>query len=242
MRSRIQDILIRQVNRTLQKKDYIGCAGKLEKIIRNDPTNIQVLNLPGICHGLCGNHEKARDCYQQIVWIQPDVALHYNNLGLSYQNLGCHETAVTLFDKALSLDPDLFEARYNRANTCLCIGRVTEAIDEYLLILDRNKGHPLTLLNLGNAYGILGLHTDAIASYEKALDAKPGYTDAVYNIGHSYELMEQYGDALEWYEKTLELDKEYIAAWRQKAKIHRSFGEVCKAEEAESILALLSDS
>ena len=72
-------------------------------------------------------------------------------------------------DKAIELDPNLFEPRFNRGFAHLNLGDFEQAIADFDKAIELNPDFTLAYANRGFAYAELGDVERAIADYEKAL-------------------------------------------------------------------------
>ena len=61
-----------------------------------------------------GEYEKAIDCFDKAIELDPNYALAYRNRGNAYKDLGRYERAIEDYDKAIELDPDDDDAYDNR--------------------------------------------------------------------------------------------------------------------------------
>lgn len=69
----------------------------------------------------------------------PHKARPHNNLGRSYLLAGgMQRWALPSFQRALELDPDYLDARFNLATTYYDLGMIEEAFGEYSLIIERH--------------------------------------------------------------------------------------------------------
>jgi ribosomal protein S12 methylthiotransferase accessory factor len=85
----------------------------LEKGAALDPDRTDIHNLMGFCHFKLKAHEKAIDCFQQVLRLDPGSAIDYANIGVNYRDLGETEKAMEYFLKALTIDPSIEFAREN---------------------------------------------------------------------------------------------------------------------------------
>jgi len=60
----------------------------------------------GIAYNDEGNYDKAIECYQKAITIDPDYADAYYNLGLAYKDKGNYDKAIECWQKAIDINPD----------------------------------------------------------------------------------------------------------------------------------------
>ncbi|MFX1450724.1 MAG: tetratricopeptide repeat protein [Promethearchaeota archaeon] len=49
-------------------------------------------------------HQKAIECYEKAIEIDPQSNLAWYNMGVAYENLGNHKKAVECYEKAKPID------------------------------------------------------------------------------------------------------------------------------------------
>ena len=96
-------------------------------------------------------------------------------LGSVLHALGRHQESLAELDSALLLDPDDFEAHFNRGAALHALGRYNEAITSYLAAERIDPDIPVLQHNLGLAFQAAGRPTDAALQFRKTLDLDPGH-------------------------------------------------------------------
>jgi ribosomal protein S12 methylthiotransferase accessory factor len=67
----------------------------------------------GFCHFKLKEHEKAIECFQNVVRLDPSSAIDYANIASNYRDMGNKEEAIRYYRFALRLDPTIDFARDN---------------------------------------------------------------------------------------------------------------------------------
>lgn len=90
--------------------------------------------------------------HADIAWenLTDEDAVTYNMLGYVYARLGNHDRALSLFEKAVELDPDSIEYRDNLARTYTYFGKKGDAISQFEAILNLNPGYGKAHLGLAD--------------------------------------------------------------------------------------------
>ncbi len=96
-----------------------------------EPDNTKALRIVALIHEKNGNHGKAEAVYRDLIAKAPQSPAHPTSLGVLKGNHGKREEAFTLFDKALSLDPDFALAHFNRAVFRFQAGRTRQSLNSY---------------------------------------------------------------------------------------------------------------
>src|SRR5205814_152885 len=99
-------------------------------------------------------NDRAKDCYIKALRYNNEQAQAYNNLGVIYRDVEQkYGTAADNFQRALKVNPDYLEARYNLAKTYWRLKKPAEARKEYEMLLAVNPNladphHDLGLMSL----------------------------------------------------------------------------------------------
>ena len=99
-----------------------------------------------------GRQQSAFEDYGKAVQLEPDIALHWYNLGNGYKSLGRQDKAIEAYLRATELDSTHIDTRNNLGLVYLDDGRIDEAILAYRQALRLDPSHAIVNYNLGNAY------------------------------------------------------------------------------------------
>jgi tetratricopeptide (TPR) repeat protein len=159
----------------------------------------------------------------------PSTATSYNNIGLTYDNMGDYAKALEYNFKALAIrEKVLGKEHHDTATSYNNIGAVyksqgdyPKALEYFFKALDIHekvlgKEHPSTATsynNIGTTYYNLGDYTKALEYHFKALDIRekvlgkehPDTATSYNNIGTTYYNLGDYTKALEYLEKALDI-------------------------------------
>ena len=157
------------------------------------------------------------------------------------------DVVLDLFKKAIKIDNNFVEARYNYAIQLFYSNdseRAVEVLDDALLIAKKNRDFS-GIAGINNGYGIIyknwGRYEQAIAKFEEALKqrAKEGNlkeeAKVLNGLGQSYVQLGQYDKSFEYLNRALDInrkleDKREIAACLTNLSInYRRVGDYAKA-------------
>ena len=111
--------------------------------------------------------------------IYPDYALAHNDLGVLYYKEGEKEKALEQYERAVQLEPNNDNFQKNLADFYYVeAGRIEEALQIYVKLLDANPTDLETLLILGQICESLKKTDDAGIFYNKVLELEPWNMDA----------------------------------------------------------------
>ncbi len=97
----------------------------------------------------------------------------YLGIGFLAERAGRLEQALAAYSEALKINPELHDARYNRANVLLSTGRIAEATAAYADLLTRAPSFFQAHFNLGRLYERTGQIDEARRAYAAFLRAAP---------------------------------------------------------------------
>ena len=107
----------------------------------------------------------------------------WNYLGVAYHQAGQPSNAVTAYRRALTINPDLIEARLNLGTLWLELGRAAEAKSEFTAYTLRRANDPAGFLKLASAELRLRETTQAEAHARRALQLDDADPDAWNALG-----------------------------------------------------------
>ncbi len=161
------------------------------------------------------------------------LSKEYYNLGNGFFDLGKYERAAMYFRKALELDPELNQARFNLALTLIEQKQPELAIRELEKLLPRDPRNVSLLVVLAYAYHLRSSDAEAIETYRKVLAISASNTDARYNMALLLWKTGQGGEALEQLRRVLEESPDDLEARLDEGKLLLELG---RAEEAAGSL------
>ena len=160
-----------------------------------------------------GKYREAIAAYDEVLRLQPDDAVAYNNRGLAKMDLGQYEAALADFDEALRLKPDQAETYNNRGLAKKDLGQHEAAIADFDEALRLQPDLAETYNNRGNAKRGLGQHEAAIADFDEALRLKPDQAEPYNNRGFVGNIMGRHEAASEDCDKAIRLKPDYPEAY-----------------------------
>jgi hypothetical protein len=106
------------------------------------------------------------------------------SLGLtSWCQVGAWKNSLTLFRRALEVNPHNFLAHNNLGFTLAQRGRFEEAVHHYQAAVELNPNFPDAFFNLANALEIMGRTEEAISCYRRVLGLNPSLAGTHRRLG-----------------------------------------------------------
>lgn len=162
-----------EAQRALQAGDYARSSALLGELIAADPNQPAFYHLSGVTLKKLGRLDEARAAFERGLALRDDIAGLHAEYASLLDDLGEGEAAVAAYDRAIALDPDMLDARIDRA---LAGHRHIDALAGYrdLEQLTRSHGDNARLwLNLGLAARALGFLDEARSAVDRALELAP---------------------------------------------------------------------
>jgi protein O-GlcNAc transferase len=192
----------------LQSQNYEEALDILLEAIKIYPTESSLIINIGNIHKHRDRPRQAENYYKRAIEINESKEA-YNNLAVLYLDANLIDLAISCSMRAIEIDSNYIDARYNAALALQRNGQYSSAIDQMSFIMDINPDHSKVLVSLYNLYQ----HTcswDEISSIEKKLDSMIGNGEEhpFMGISRSDSLENNYKIAISYAQKNINPAKE----------------------------------
>jgi Flp pilus assembly protein TadD len=148
--------------------------------------NLQdTLNL-GLDHHEAGNLAQAESIYRGVLAQHPNHPQALHLLGVLASQVGRHDAAVDLLNRAIAGSPMSADYYLNLGVALDGLGRSDDAIVAYRRSLALNPELIEAMNNLGSAYFDKGDLDQALSFYQSAVARRPDFATAQRNMGHIF--------------------------------------------------------
>jgi tetratricopeptide (TPR) repeat protein len=189
----------------------------------SDP-RVAALFASGLAHHQGGRLSQAETLYRETLALQPDHADALHLLGVLAFQVGRHDVAIDLIDRAIAHDGTNPRFHSNRGLVLAGLQRLAEAVTSYDRALSLRPGDAEVLYNCGNALLALGRPSDALDAYERALLATPDYTEALCNRGAALAALGRNEEALASYDRLLAKQADHAEALSNRGNALKALG------------------
>jgi tetratricopeptide (TPR) repeat protein len=165
--------------------------------------------------------DEARTSLERSRELKPDEANVMDALGRTYEGLGDVPSAIASFNKAIEIDPGLFESHNNLGTVYFKSGNYALAESNFSASLRVKPEASASRFNLGLCYARQGRYSDATRELERVVDEAPGDAEAFYELGLTYERTGRTGDAIHAIERGARLAKNDELAARISEALNR---------------------
>lgn len=147
--------------------DWNGLAKLAEENLARDGRIADWWLVAGYAYSQMGRHERAAECYGEMVRLAPDDMLGWNLLAQSQREARQPQRAVQTLNNALLVRRDSVATWFLLGETYTDLGRPALAVDAYREALKLEQQLAQAWFGLGRSYARLG----RTAEYEDALQA-----------------------------------------------------------------------
>jgi len=224
----------RELFTKIGRRDWIRkCDGLLQPPQdSNKILHAKVWNNRGTALGQVGKYQKAIECFDKAIEINPNYINALNSKGTALHYLDDYQKAIECYDKAIEINPEDADAWCAKGLSLTCLKNYQKAIEEcFDKAIEINPEDADVWYSKGTALTYLTKYLEAIECYDKALDINPDHASAWYGKGTAFRKITKYLEAIECYDKALDINPENAIAWYSKGLALDSLYEHKKAEE-----------
>ena len=186
----------------------------------------------GLQYSNLKNYQKAIECYERAIQINPDFDIAWNNLGVAYvMNGGNYPAAIKCCERVIQINPKDDNAWSFLGDVYALSGNTQKAIECSEQAIDINPDNDKAWNNLGYVYNKIDNYQKAIECYEQAIRSNP---DAAHNwsdLGYVYFKLENFQKEIECYEQAIKLNPDDDNTWRNLGMAYKFSGNKQKAKE-----------
>ncbi len=135
--------------------------------------------------------KKAKELFEEVISINPNLPAVYNTLGNIELNLGNTDVSVELFQKAIELNPSFSGALCNLGLAFKRLKNEKFAIKNYLKSIKADSNNYIAYFNLGNLYKEKNDLDNAEKFLIKVIYLKPNMLEAYNNLFELYDKSNQ---------------------------------------------------
>ena len=190
--------------------------------LRFSPQSARVHTNLGVAYSNLKLYEEAEREYLEAIRLDPlsrHTFFHYLNLGALYDATGKEDKAISTYEEAIAINPNLPLAYRFTGNIYLRRGKYQEAIKFYKKAAELTPENAYFWYDLGAAYMKAKIYKEAAAAFERAIECYPYFSEAHYNIGNLYAAHGDFKTARKFWNKALAINPAYTAA---KEKLERT--------------------
>ncbi len=201
----------RQAARLVKSEDLTRRIKQIAPLV-GSPAPVQQLILHGRQLKVAGQLDEAARTYIAALQLQPDSADVLHELAMVLLDLGMHEKALPLLQKAVILAPDRPEFFNDFGILFQHRADFSKAVSFHKRAIKLAPDFVFAHINLGVAHKRLGQNDESLAAYHKALEIAPNSPEAHSNLGNLLRVTGQLPLAKKHLERALLLRPNYADA------------------------------
>jgi tetratricopeptide (TPR) repeat protein len=159
----------------------------------------------------------------------PEQTIGYYNRGYFLSRKEQYKPAIVDYTKALLLNPNYYEAAYNRAQAYRLTGQNEQAIEDYRTAMKIRTTEINPQLNIGLAFLNLKKYSQALEAYNKVVKNYPDQYETWFGRGNAYFFLKDFKNAVSDYTKAIELNPKFSDLWYNRAS---SYGNMMDKKNA----------
>ncbi len=172
--SKIQTICDREADLHLEMGDWDKAIESHELIIREKPNFALAHYHLGYAYGFKGRHDREIEEYEKAIHLGLKRFDLFYNLGMAYSEyLGNYDKALDILKQAEMMDPKNDEIHYALGLTYWFKEEESQAVVEFLKVINLNPRHIEAHSLLGEIYFRRGQYDFAKAEWERVLELDP---------------------------------------------------------------------
>lgn len=190
-----------------KKGDNVKVVESLEKTVKLNPIDSEVLNILGYYYTTQNKLDLAMNILNKARKINPDSPEILLNIGVCLTGMGKYDDAIKNYKKALKLRPNYVQALTNIGAVYARKGQFEPALNSYQKALEIDENYTEAYIFLGNVLLAQGNIDDAVMCYKMATEKDKKNAEAFNNLGAAYARGQKYSEAVKAFRKSLSLEK-----------------------------------
>jgi tetratricopeptide (TPR) repeat protein len=193
-------------------KDYQAALAELERILAEDPDDLDAQLRVSLMYGEMKEYSKAIERLQRILVVRPAELKVRDYLGYLFEENKEHEKALEAYELNLKLEPTYFEGQLHLGVLLYRLKRIPESIAHLREATKLNPKQPESHIVLGLAYLQSDQFEAASQAFEEGIKFNPKNADLHFNLGTAYDKLNRFDDVVRAMETALKLDPHHADA------------------------------
>ena len=173
-------------DRRYQAGDIAGAMDAFKKGLRLDPSDVNLHNSLGVCHGVLKDYDNALNAFENAIWLAPEEIMPIYNKGYILLLKGKREEALHCFLEAHTREPNVFEVVFHIGQVFMERGDTEKARPFLEAATGNNSRSGPAFKRLGACLDKLGLTKEAIQAYKRAVKIDPADGESLSILGRLY--------------------------------------------------------
>ena len=209
---RNKDIRQHLIQLYISTKDYAGGLAELEKLLEEDPGDLDAQLRMALIHGERKEYSKAIEQLTSILKARPAELKVRDYLGYLYEETKDYPKAIEAYQLNIQLDPTFVESHIHLGVLQYRLKRFPEAVAHLGEAVRLAPKQPEPHIVLGLAYLQTEEFEKASQAFEEGIRYNPKSADLYFNLGTAYDKLNRFDDVVRAMETALSLDPHHADA------------------------------
>jgi tetratricopeptide (TPR) repeat protein len=203
---RNKDIRQHLIQLYVATKDYAGGLAELEKMLEEDPGDLDAQLRVALIHGEKKDYAKAIEQLNAVLKARPTELKIRDYLGFLYEEIKDYPKAMEAYQSNLQLDPTFPESHIHLGVLQYRLKQFPGAIAHLSEAVRLNPKQPEAHIVLGLAHLQSDQFEKAAQAFEEGIRHNPKNADLHFNLGTAYDKLNRFDDVVREMEVALALD------------------------------------
>ncbi len=209
---RNRDVRNHLVRLYMNAKDYQGALAELDRMVAEDPTDLDAQLRISLVYGELKEYHKAIERLTPILALRPAELKIRDYLGYLYEETKQYPKALDTYRFNLQLDPSYFEGHLHLGVLLYRIKRFQDSISHLAEAAKLNPKQPESYIVMGLAYLQGEQFEQATQAFEEGIRHNPKNADLHFNLGTAYDKLNRFDEVVRAMETALKLDPHHADA------------------------------
>ena len=209
---RNRDIRQHLIQLYITTKDYAGGLAELDKMLQEDPGDLDAQLRRALIYGEKKDYREAIDQLQVVLKARPAELKIRDYLGYLYEETKEYPKAVDAYAFNIQLDPSFVESHIHLGVLHYRLKHFPEAVRHLSEAVRLNPKQPEPHIVLGLAYLQSDDFNKASQAFEEGIRQNPKSADLHFNLGTAYDKLNRFDDVVRAMETALSLDPHHADA------------------------------
>lgn len=163
------------------------------------------------------NNEYIIENYNKAIELNPSLANAYNNRGIIKKNQNLYNSAISDYEKAISIDPKNPAPYVNMASIHHVVFKDNKkALDLINKAISIDRNFAIAYNNRGGIKGAMGDHYGAISDFNIAISINPNHSQTYLSRGLSKGALKDFKGAISDHDMVIKLDPQNTFAFKMR--------------------------
>lgn len=196
----------------MNAKDYQGALTELDRMVTEDPTDLDAQLRISLVYGELKEYQKAIERLTPILAQRPAELKIRDYLGYLYEETKQYPKALDTYRFNLQLDPSYFEGHLHLGVLLYRLKRYQESINHLAEAVKLNPKQPESYIVMGLGHLQSEQFEQAAQAFEEGIRHNPKNADLHFNLGTAYDKLNRFDEVVRAMEMALKLDPHHADA------------------------------